>query len=195
MSDRQWQTWEPLGFIGQDLRERTVGIIGFGRIGQAVARRLRFGWNMRVLYASRSARPDIDQELGSRRVELDGLLRSSDFVSVNTSLTPETHHLIDAAALAKMQPHAVLVNTARGEVIDQEALYEALRSGSIFAAGLDVTAPEPLPDHSPLRELSNCLILPHIGSATHDSRNAMADIVAANVLAGLDGKPLPHGVN
>ena len=195
VADRQWRTWEPMGFIGQDLRERTVGIIGFGRIGQAIARRLRFGWNMQVLYFSRSAKPEIDAELGSRRVELDELLQSSDFISVNTSLTPETHHLINAAALAQMRPHAVLVNTARGEVVDQDALYEALREGRIFAAGLDVTTPEPLADDSPLRELSNCLILPHIGSATHDSRNAMSDIAAENVLAGLRGEPLPHGVN
>jgi glyoxylate reductase len=195
VAERKWQTWEPLGFVGQDLRERTVGIIGFGRIGQAVARRLRFGWDMQVLYFSRTDKPAIDQELGSRRVELDELLTSSDFISVNTSLTPSTRHLIDSAALERMKPHAVLVNTARGEIIDQDALYEALRSGQIFAAGLDVTAPEPLPDDSPLRQLSNCLILPHIGSATHDSRNAMANIAAENTLAGLNGNPLPHGVN
>ena len=195
VADCRWRTWEPLGFIGQDLRDRTVGIIGFGRIGQAVARRLRFGWNMKVLYTARSEKTEIDQELESQRVSTEELLKQSDFVSLNTSLTPETHHLIDAAAFDTMKNTAVLVNTARGEVIDQQALYEALTSGKIFAAGLDVTTPEPLADDSPLRTLPNCLILPHIGSATHDSRNAMSNIVADNVIAGLNGHPLPYAVN
>ncbi len=189
-----WKTWEPLGWIGLDLVGKTVGIVGLGRIGEAVARRLHGGWRMRVLYTARQPKPQLEQELGARQVELDELLRSSDFVSLHVPLTDQTRHLIDAAALSSMKPSAVLVNTARGEVIDQAALVEALSSRKLFAAGLDVCTPEPLPPNDPLLQLDNCLILPHIGSATIQARDAMAVRAARNILAGVRGEPLPFAV-
>lgn len=191
----QWQTWEPLGLIGCDFSGKTVGIIGMGRIGLAVARRLHFGWGMQVLYTARSRKEPAERELGARRVSQDELLRRSDFVSLHCDLNESTHHLIDADALGQMKPNAVLVNTGRGELVDQRALYEALNNGQIFAAGLDVTTPEPLPSSDPLCTLENCIIVPHIGSATFSSRGGMAEIAARNVLAGIRGEPLPHAVN
>ncbi len=190
-----WKTWEPLGWVGLDLVGKTVGIVGMGRIGEAVARRLHGGWQMSVVYTARNAKPKLDQTLGARQVSLEELLEVSDFVSLHVPLTEQTRHLIDAAALVRMKPHAVLLNTSRGEVIDQVALAEALRNRKIFAAGLDVCTPEPLPLDDPLYQLENCLILPHIGSATIDARNAMAHRAARNVLAGVQGQPLPFPVN
>lgn len=192
---REWLTWEPMGFIGQDLSGRTLGVVGMGRIGQATARRCHFGWGMKVLYTSRSPKPDVDAELAATQVDFERLLAESDFISVHTDLNPDTQHLFDTAAFAAMKSTAVFVNTARGGIVDQQALYQALTSGGLFAAGLDVTDPEPLPDSSDLRNLPNCLILPHIGSATVISRNAMARIAADNLLAGLDGQPLRHQVH
>jgi glyoxylate reductase len=190
----RWRTWEPLGLIGQDLRGKTLGIVGMGRIGQAVASRCVGGWQMKLLYTARRAKPEVDERLRGRQVELDELLRDSDFISVHTDLNPATKHLFDRSAFGKMKPNAVFVNTARGGVVDQEALYDALKRRVIFAAGLDVTDPEPLPADSPLRELDNCLILPHIGSSTFMTRQAMADIAADNVILGIQGKPLRHAV-
>ena len=194
VTKREWKTWEPMGFIGQDLANKTLGIVGMGRIGEATARRCHFGWGMKVLYTSRSPKPDADEQLAARRVELDELLAESDFVSVHTDLNPETQHMFDAEAFGKMKPTAVFVNTARGGVIDEQALHTALTTGQIFAAGLDVTDPEPLAPNSQLRYLENCVILPHIASGTVSSRNAMADIAADNLLAGLQGQPLRHAV-
>lgn len=190
----EWKTWEPMGFIGQDMKDRTVGIVGMGRIGQATARRCHFGWGMQVLYASRSAKPDIDRALNAQHVPFDQLLASSDYISVHTDLNDQTHKLFDKSAFAAMKSNAVFVNTARGGVVDQEALHDALADHQIFAAGLDVTDPEPLPSDSPLRDLENCVILPHIGSGTVASRNAMAEIAADNLLAGISGQALRHEV-
>ncbi len=193
-----WKTWEPLGWIGQDLvsneQPKTVGIVGMGRIGHAVAKRLHGGWGMRVLYTSRSNKPTVDSQLSARRVELVELLQHSDFVSLHTPLSEETRHLIGPRELSLMQPHAILVNTARGEVVDQEALVEALAQGTIFAAGLDVCTPEPLPVEHPLNQLRNCFLVPHVGSATVTARNAMAERAARNIVAGLAGAPLPFPV-
>lgn len=193
--DRKWQTWEPMQFIGQDLAGKTIGVVGMGRIGQATARRLFGGWGMKVLFTSRSPKPEIEAELNAERVSFERLLQQSDFVSVHTDLNSETSGMFDESAFQKMKPTAVLVNTSRGGVINQDALHDALVSKSIFAAGLDVTDPEPLADDSPLRDLPNCVIVPHIGSGTVSSRNAMAQIAADNLIAGLTGKPLPHPVN
>jgi glyoxylate reductase len=189
-----WKTWEPLGLIGQDLSGRTLGIVGMGRIGRAVAQRLQGGWKMRVLYTARSPKPEVDQELGARFVSLETLLQESDFVSLHTDLNPMTKHLMNAANLAIMKKSAVLVNTARGGIIDQAALYDALKNRKLFAAGLDVTDPEPLPNNSALRSLSSCLILPHIGSATEIARNKMAMMAAENLVAALDGKVMPYPI-
>lgn len=189
----RWQTWEPLGFTGPDVYGSTVGLIGLGRIGLAVARRLA-GFQVRLLYHNRRPSPEA-AAVGATYVELDTLLAESDFVSLHTPLTPETRHLIDAARLRQMKPTATLINTARGDVVDQAALVEALREGVIAYAGLDVTTPEPLPVDHPLLSLPNALVLPHIGSASLPARQKMATMAAENLLAGLRGERLPHCVN
>ncbi|MBA4190194.1 MAG: D-glycerate dehydrogenase [Planctomycetaceae bacterium] len=191
----RWLTWEPLGWLGQDLAGRTLGIVGMGRIGFATAKRLHHGWGMKVLYTKRSASPEAEKELSAKRVELDELLAQSDFVSVHADMNPSTKGMFSAAQFKKMKRTAVFVNTARGPLVDQPALAEALRSGTIFAAGLDVTEPEPLPPEHELYALPNCVIAPHIASATIDTRNAMARLCANNLLAGVRGEPLPNWVN
>jgi lactate dehydrogenase-like 2-hydroxyacid dehydrogenase len=192
--DDRWVTWDPLLLLGREVSGQTLGIIGFGRIGQEVARRAR-GFGMRVLYHSRSRAPgSVETELGATMVDLDTLLGTSDVVSVHVNLTPETRHLIDARALARMRPGAILINTSRGPVVDQAALADALRSGHLFGAGLDVTDPEPMRADDPLLALPNCLVLPHVASATDTTRARMAEKAARNVLAGLRGEPLPDAV-
>jgi glyoxylate reductase len=191
----RWLTWEPLGWLGQDLAGRTLGIVGMGRIGFAVAKRLHHGWGMKVLYTEQVPRPEADREFGARRVELDELLAGSDFVSAHVDLNPSTKGMFGAAQFKKMKRTAVFVNTARGPLVDQAALAEALRGGTIFAAGLDVTDPEPLPPEHELFKLPNCVIVPHIASATVGTRDAMARICAENLLAGVRAEPLPHWVN
>lgn len=190
----RWRTWEPLGWIGQDLIGKTIGIVGMGRIGTAVARRLHFGWKMRVLYTSRTSKPDVDGELSAEHVTLDALLESSDFVSLHLPLNEETRHTFSGREFRCMKPGAILINTARGEIIDQRALTDALRNREIFGAGLDVCTPEPLPAEHELLKLDNCLILPHIGSATQAARGAMSERAARNILAGIQGNSLPFEV-
>jgi glyoxylate reductase len=190
-----WKTWEPEGFIGMDLWQRTVGIVGMGRIGFAMARRCHGGWQMRVLYYDRVANEKAEKELGAQRVDWDTLLRESDFISVHTDLNETTRGMFNREAFRKMKRTAVFVNTARGPLHVQRDLYEALRDGLIFAAGLDVTDPEPIEPDDPLLTLPNCIIVPHIASATVTSRNAMAEIAADNLLLGLEGKPLRCAVN
>jgi phosphoglycerate dehydrogenase-like enzyme len=169
--------------------------VGFGRIGQAVARRAA-GFGMTILYHDVAELPeDVTRPLGATFVPLDELLARADFVSLHVNLTPETTHLIDAAALRSMKKSAVLVNTSRGPVVDGPALFEALRDGEIFAAALDVTEPEPLPADDPLLTLDNCLVVPHIASASRATRGKMAEMAAANLLAGLRGERLPTPVN
>jgi glyoxylate reductase len=189
-----WLTWEPMGFLGQELAGKTLGIVGLGRIGTATARRLRGGWGMQVIYSGRSRNVEAERDLQAKHVSLEELLEQSDFVSVHCALTDETKHLFDANAFGKMKRTAVFVNTARGPVHVQQDLFDALKNGVIFAAGLDVTDPEPLPADDPLLTLPNCVITPHIASATVEARNAMSSIAAANLLAGLAGRPLPHEV-
>jgi glyoxylate reductase len=172
-----WKTWGPEWLLGYDVHGATLGIVGFGRIGRAVARRAE-GFDMEVLHTG--------------DVPLPELLDRADAVSLHVPLTRDTRHLIDDAALARMKPTAVLVNTARGGVVDQEALARALHDGGIAGAALDVTDPEPLPPDHPLLDAPNLLVLPHIGSATHRTRERMADIAVDNLLAGLAGEPLPH---
>lgn len=189
----RWKTWEPTGWLGCDLVGRTVGIVGMGRIGAAVARRLAGGWGMNVLYMARSDKHVVGIS-HCKRVELDVLLAQSDFVSLHMDLNQQTRGMIGRRELTLMKPTAVLVNTARGGVIDQDALADALIRKQIFAAGLDVTDPEPLDHKHPLVSLNNCIILPHIASATADARNAMAEICADNLIAGLQGRPLRAAV-
>ena len=191
----RWKTWGPMLLMGVDIHGATLGIVGFGRIGREMARRGR-GFGMNVLYHDvHPATPEEEAELGARRVEMDELLRESDFISLHVNLTDETHHLIDADALRAMKPTAVLVNTSRGPVVDPAALEAALRDGQIFAAGLDVTEPEPLPADHPLVALPNCIVVPHIASASRVTRDRMAEIAAANLLAGLRGERLPTPIN
>ena len=190
-----WRTWGPMLLMGVDVHGATLGIVGFGRIGREVARRGR-GFGMRILYHDVQPASATDEaELVATRVAMDELLRESDFVSLHVNLTDETQHLIDADALAAMKPTAVLVNTSRGPVVDHEALDAALRDGTILAAGLDVTEPEPLPADHPLLSLPNCVVLPHIASASTVTRGRMAAMAAANLLAGLRGERLPTPIN
>ena len=191
--DGRWRSWGPSLLVGIDFSGATLGLIGYGRIGQAMARRAA-GFGMHILYCDPNLAPP-DPRVPARRVDLDTLLAESDFVSLHTPLTPETRGLINAETLARMKPGSVLVNTARGQVVDQAALYLALKSGHLFAAALDVTDPEPLPMDSPLRSLDNCIIAPHIASAGTHTRDRLAVVAAENLIAGLKGEPLPHCVN
>lgn len=187
----KWQTWGPTAFMGQDIYGSTLGIIGMGRIGQAVARRAR-GFDMRVIYYDHS---EVAQDIGAESRPLDELYAESDFISLHIPLTPDTHHMIDARAFKLMKSTCILINTARGPVVDPQALYEALTSGTISYAALDVTEPEPLPSDSPLLTLENCLIAPHIASSSVHTRTRMAVMAVENLLAGLEGHPLPYCVN
>ena len=195
VQDGRWKTWGPMLLMGVDIHGSTLGIVGFGRIGREMARRGR-GFGMTILYHDvHPATADEEAELGARRVEMDELLRESDFLSLHVNLTDETHHLIGADALRAMKETAVLVNTSRGPVVDPEALTNALRDGEIFAAALDVTEPEPLPADHPLIALPNCVVVPHIASASRVTRDRMAEMAADNLLAGLRGDRLPTPVN
>jgi glyoxylate reductase len=176
----RWGPWQPAQDLGTDLAGATLGIVGWGRIGQAVAHRAE-AFGMRVIHSSRSS-----------GVPLDELLAVADVVSLHTPLTPQTHHLIDAAALRRMKPGAYLVNTARGPVVDQAALRDALFTGEIAGAALDVTDPEPLPADDPLLGAPHLLVVPHIGSATVGTREKMASMAVDNLLAALAGEPMPH---
>jgi glyoxylate reductase len=186
--------WGPLMMLGQDVHHKTLGVVGFGRIGKALARRAR-GFAMRVLYHD-VYRPsaDVEQELGAEYRDLEDLLRESDFISLHTNLTPQTRHLINAERLALMKPTAVLVNTSRGPAIDEAALARALREGQIFAAGLDVFEREP-DVHPDLLACQNAVLIPHLGSATVETRLAMANLAVDNLFAGLDGKKPPTLLN
>lgn len=188
----RWQTWSPMLLTGQEVHHATLGIAGMGRIGYEMARRGR-GFEMPILYAG-SPNTAAERDFDARRVDLDTLLAESDFVSLHTPLTPETRHLIGAAQLARMKPTAILINTARGPVVDQVALVAALEAGQIAGAGLDVFEIEPLPLDDPLLRLNNVVLLPHIGSASIATRTKMAVLAAENLVAGLQGHPLPHPV-
>jgi glyoxylate reductase len=191
----KWGTWAPTLCLGHDIHGATLGIIGMGRIGQAVARRAT-GFDMRVIYFDPYCDADKAPFVGAGlRCGLDELLAEADFVSLHVPLTTDTHHLIDAGALDRMKPTAVLVNTARGPVVDSDALYKALVAEKIAYAALDVTDPEPLPTDHKLLTLPNCLVVPHIASASHATRTRMAVMAAENLLAGLRGERLPNCVN
>jgi len=189
----RWRTWGPSLLLGADVSGATLGIIGYGRIGQALAKRAS-GFDMRILYCDPSL-PSPNPSLPGNPVDLETLLREADFVSLHTPLTQQTYHLIDAQALARMKPTAILINTARGPVVDPQALYQALKEQRIFAAALDVTDPEPIPPDSPLLELDNLIVVPHIASASRSTREKMATMAAENLIAGIKGIQLPNCVN
>ena len=190
----QWKTWEPELLLGPDVGGSTLGIIGMGRIGQAVARRAQ-GFEMTVLYHSHTRKPELEATLGLRWVEKDDLLQHSDFVSLHCPLTSDTYHLISDRAFERMKPSAILINTARGSIVDPTALYKALDNRSIAQAALDVTDPEPIPNDSPLLDLPNLIITPHIGSASRPTRKKMATMAIENLIAGLKGDRLPYCIN
>lgn len=182
-----WRGWGMMDFLGADVNGRTLGVVGAGRIGTAVARRA-LGFSMRVLYSSRSNRPALD-EIGATRLPLPEVLASSDFISLHVALNDHTHHLIDAGAFSHMRRGTILINTARGSIVDQAALIDALREGRLAAAGLDVFEKEPAVPPE-LLTMENVVLLPHIGSATVRTRERMAEIAAENVIAVLrGGKP------
>jgi glyoxylate reductase len=190
----RFRVWHPMLFLGGDVHGKTLGIVGLGRIGAAVARRAG-GFAMNILYQSRRRAPEaLEAELGARYVALDELLRSSDFVTLHTPYTPDTHHLIGSRELALMKPTAYLVNTSRGPVVDEAALVAALREGRIAGAALDVYEREP--ELTPgLAELENVVLTPHIGSASHQTRTRMALMAAENLLAVIEGRRPPNLVN
>lgn len=189
-----WRPWGPDVLTGVDVYGATLGIIGFGRIGKAMARRAS-GFQMEVLYNDPHCQPEEETEIQAQCVDLDELLARADFVSLHTYLSKETHHLMGRDQFQKMKSSAIIVNTSRGPVVDPDALHWALTNGIIAAAALDVTEPEPIPNDSPLLQLNNIIIAPHIASASKATRKRMANIAVDNLLAGLRGEPMPHCAN
>jgi glyoxylate reductase len=186
----KWKTWSPTGWLGKDLNGATLGIIGLGKIGRAVARRAS-GFGMHLIYTD----PQEYTELEATRMTLERLLRQSDFISLHVPLLPQTHHLINADTLSLAKSSAILINAARGPIVETMALYNALKENRIAGAALDVTDPEPLPPDHPLFTLPNSLIVPNIGSATWNTRRRMAELACENLIAGLEGRRLTHCVN
>ncbi len=189
----KWGTWAPLWLCGPTLVNSTVGIVGFGRIGYGVAKRLQPFGVSQFLYSDQFEIPQA-KEFGAKKVSFEDLLKQSDFVLTTVALTPETKGMFNKSAFKLMKPGAIFVNTSRGGVVNQDDLYEALTTGEIRAAGLDVTTPEPLPPSDKLNQLENCLVLPHIASATDETRQQMSELTARNILAALEGKPMPAQV-
>ena len=186
----KWRTWSPAGWLGMELHGSILGIIGMGKIGQAVARRA-LGFGMTILYTD----PDLVSHQSGSKVSFDELLKRSDILSLHAPLTPDTRGIINKSTIAMMKPSAILINAARGELIDTSALVDALQNNRIAAVALDVTDPEPLPPSHALYSFPNCLIVPHIGSATQKTRRRMAELACENLLAGLKGERLLHCVN
>jgi glyoxylate/hydroxypyruvate reductase len=191
----EWGSWVPLWMCGQDVHGSTVGIVGCGRIGKAFARRL-LGFDLKAcLYTDAVRLPEEEEKrLNLTFTTMDDLLARSDFVVPHCPLLPETTKMFNADVFKKMKKTAIFINTTRGPVVDQDALVHALQTGEILAAGLDVTTPEPLPPSHPLNNLPNCVVLPHIASATMQTRGDMAALAAANAIAGISGKPLPKQI-
>ncbi|MFQ3549028.1 MAG: D-glycerate dehydrogenase [Armatimonadota bacterium] len=190
----KWKTWGPMLFLGQDIHHATLGIVGLGRIGQEMAKRGK-GFDMKLIYHDAIRNETAEQELGIKYVEMETLLKESDFISLHVPLMESTRHLISTKEFDMMKDTAILINTARGPVVDQKALYTALKDKKIAHAGLDVFDVEPIPADDPLLTLDNVTVVPHIASASVATRTKMAHMAADNLLAGLAGKPLPTQVN
>jgi len=191
----KWKvSWHPAMLSGRDIYGATIGIIGAGRIGYAVAKRAK-GFDMRVLFYDVIPRPEMEKDFRAKKVDLDTLLKESDFVSVHVPLMKETHHLVNAQKLSLMKKTAYLINNSRGPVVDEKALYEALREGQIAGAGLDVFEQEPTPVDNPLLKLDNVVVAPHISSASLETRAKMSEMVAENLVAFFEGKRPPNLVN
>jgi glyoxylate reductase len=190
----RWKTWGPEVLLGHDVHGATIGIIGMGGIGEEMAKRAR-GFGMRILYNSRTRKPALEKRYRMQSLDLDALLREADIVTLHAPLTPETRHMINEAALQRMKRTAVLVNTARGPLVDQAALYRALKEDWIAAAALDVTDPEPMPAGDPLMTLENCIVTPHIASASVATRSRMAMLAAEQLVQALTGEVPKNIVN
>lgn len=191
----EWNFFKPGANLGIELYGKTLGIFGLGNIGYEMARRCKGAYGMKIIYHNRHSNAIAEKDLGAIKVSFDELLRQADVLSVHTSLTPETREIFNAATFKKMKPAAIFINTARGGIHNEADLTEALKQGIIWGAGLDVTHPEPMKADNPLLDMPNVCILPHIGSATTEARNDMSRLAAENIVAGLNGKPLPHWVN
>jgi len=191
---KQWKAWSPTLLIANDVFGKTLGIVGMGRIGQAIAKRAN-GFSMNILYHTRTPKPDAEREYGVHYRSMDALLRESDIVLLILPLTPETKNLISTEALSKMKPTALLINAARGPIVDPQALYEALAAKRIAGAALDVTVPEPIKTDDPLLTLDNILISPHVGTSTWEARRLMTDMAVKNLIHGLKGQTMPSLVN
>jgi glyoxylate reductase len=190
----RWETWGPEVMLGHDVHGATLGIVGMGGIGAEVAKRAR-GFGMRIVYNSRTAKPALERRYRMTFVSLEELLRQADFVTLHAPLTPETHHLVGAQELRLMKPTAILINTARGPLVSQAALYRALKEGRMAGAALDVTDPEPIAPDDPLLSLENVLVTPHIASASVATRSRMAMLAAENLVQALRGEMPRHTVN
>ena len=186
----EWGTWKPMWLCGQSLKASTVGIVGLGRIGQAVLKRLQPFGVQKFLYTGSNPK-DLPADVIAEFVSFDSLIKESDFVIITCSLTPQTAGMFNKSVFSRMKSNCVLINTSRGGVVNQDDLYEALKSRNIAAAGLDVTTPEPLPTSHPLLTLNNCVVLPHIASATDETRSLMSEVTAHNILAALNNQPMP----
>ncbi|XP_026677492.1 glyoxylate reductase/hydroxypyruvate reductase [Diaphorina citri] len=189
----EWKSWAPNFMCGPALQNSTVGIVGCGRIGLSVLEKLIPYKVSKFLYTSRSKKPEADKR-GAEHTNIDDLCKQSDFIIITSALTPDTHHLINRARLESMKPGAILINTSRGQLVDQEALIDFIADIRIRGAGLDVMYPEPLPLDSPLLQLDNCVILPHIGSAQIETRQEMARITAQNIINTFHNKPMIYEV-
>lgn len=190
-----WKFFEPTAYLGISLQQKTLGIFGLGKIGLELARRSRGAFDMKIIYHNRNRNPEAEEELNAKLVSFGELLSQSDIISVHSNLTDETRGKFDAKAFKKMKPTSIFVNTARGGIHNEHDLLQALQDKTIFGAGLDVTNPEPMKHDNPLLFMENVAVTPHIGTATVETRNAMASIVADNIIAGLEGRRLPFVVN
>ncbi len=191
----QWGVFEPTADLGMELDGRTLGIFGLGKIGYEMARRCKAAYGMPIIYHNRSRNEEAEKELGAVQVSFDELLQQSDVLSVHSALTPETKGLFDKTVFAKMKTSSIFINTSRGPVHNEADLTEAVKNGVIWGAGLDVTNPEPMLPDNPLLDMPNVCVLPHIGSATFETRNAMSRLAALNVIAAFKGERLPYPVN
>lgn len=193
--NKQWDFFRPTANLGIELKNKTLGIFGLGRIGMEMAKRCKGAYDMKVIYHNRFENKPAEKELSAKKVTFDELLSQSDILSVNSALTPDTRGVFNYTAFSKMKPRSIFINTARGAVHNEEDLIKALSEKLIWGAGLDVTNPEPMNPENPLLAMPNVSVLPHIGSATEEARNGMAKIAAENAIAGLNGEKLPHPIN
>lgn len=191
----QWSFFRPMGNLGMELKNKTLGIFGLGRIGMEMAERCKGAYQMKILYCNRHPNKEAEARLEAQRVSFDELLNQSDIISIHSALTPETKDIFNKEAFLKMKPSAILINTARGGLVNEKELIETLQNGKIWGAGLDVTDPEPMKADNPLLSMPNVAILPHIGSATIEARNEMSRLAAQNIIEFYTHNRIPHLVN